>query len=169
MTGNAPAAVVKASDIMSRQVITAAPESPVAAIAKLMLDRGIGAVPVLDDKANIVGIVSDYDLLARPPSDSPRAWWLRLFDDEAVCLEEIAKVRHLKAGDLMVRHVVTLSDQAPLGVIASLMRRRKLRHVPIVRDGKLVGIVSRGDLLDALAQQVGDPPHPEENRRMAGA
>lgn len=151
--------VLTASDIMSREVVTIASGSLVATAAKLMLEQGISSLPVLDDAGHVIGIVSDYDLLAYPPSDSPRAWWLRLFEDEAVCLEDIAKVRHLKIGDLMVRNVVTLSDKTPLGVIASLMRRRKLRHVPIVHDGKLVGIVSRGDLLDALAKQVGALPH----------
>ena len=148
-----------ASDIMSREVVTIASDSSVGSAASLMLQHGVSALPVLDDAAHVVGIISDYDLLARPPSDSPRAWWLRLFDDEAVCLEEIAKVRHLKVGDLMVRHVLTLSDETPLGVIASLMRRRKLRHVPIIQNGKLVGIVSRGDLLDALVKQAGKHAH----------
>ena len=147
-----------ASDIMSRQVVTIASGSPVGIAVKLMLEHGISSLPVLDDARNVIGIVSDYDLLAYPPSDSPRAWWLRLFDGEAVCLEDIAEVRHLKVGDVMVRHVVTLSDETPLGVIASLMRRRKLRHLPIVHDRKLVGIVSRGDLLDALTKQVGHRP-----------
>ena len=158
MTEAASKPTLTASDIMSREVITVASGDSIGAAATLMLEHGVSALPVLDDRAHVVGIISDYDLLTHPPSDSPRAWWLRLFDEEAVCLEEIARVRHLKVGDVMVRHVATLSDEAPLGVIASLMRRRKLRHVPIIHDGKLVGIVSRGDLLDALVKQVRDVP-----------
>jgi len=84
---------------------------------------------------------------------SARGWWLRLFDDEAVCLEEIATARHLKAQDVMTRDVVSVLDQAPIDLLATLMRRHRLKRVPIVREGKLVGIVSRADLLDAL---VGD-------------
>lgn len=158
MTEIAHEAVVKASDIMSKKVITAAPDHPVSTVANMMLVHGIGALPVLDDAAHLVGIVSDYDLLAHPASDSPRAWWLRLFNDDAVCLEEIATARKLKVRDLMVRRVVTLSDETPLGIIAGLMRRQRLRHIPIVRNGRLVGIVSRGDVLDALARQAGDHP-----------
>ena len=158
MTEAASKPTLTASDIMSREIVTIASDSSIGAAATLMLQHGVGALPVLDEGGRVVGIISDYDLLAHPPFDSPRAWWLRLFDEEAVCLEEIARVRHLKVGDVMVRHVATLSDEAPLGVIASLMRRRKLRHVPIIHDGKLVGIVSRGDLLDALVKQVRDVP-----------
>lgn len=144
---------MKVADIMTRQVVTAKPDTSVSAAARLLLDNRIGALPVVDDEARVVGIVSDHDLLRHPPSDSLRAWWLRLFEEDAVCLEDIATARNLKASEVMVRHVETVVDTTPIGVLASLMRRRKLKHVPVVRGGKLVGIVSRGDLLDAL---VGD-------------
>jgi CBS domain-containing protein len=98
----------------------------------------------------LVGIVSEGDLLGRPSKNSPKGWWLRLFSDEAVCLEELATARHLKAEDVMTRHVISISDQAPIDLVASLMHRHRLKRVPVIGDGKLVGIVSRADLLDAL-------------------
>ena len=149
---------MNAADIMTRQVVTAHPDTAVSEIAGLMLANRIGAIPVIDDEARVLGIVSDHDLLRHPPSDSPRAWWLRLFNDDAVCLEDIATARNLSARDVMVRRVATVSDATPIGVLGSLMRRRKLKHVPVLRDGKLVGIVSRGDLLDALVKHREDAP-----------
>jgi CBS domain-containing protein len=144
---------LNAADIMTREVVTVRPDTRVSAVAHLLRDHKISAVPVVDDHDHVVGIISEGDLLGKPPSRSPRGWWLRLFDDEAVCLEEIATARHLKAQDVMTRDVVSVLDQAPMDLLATLMRRHKLKRVPIVRDGKLVGIVSRADLLDAL---VGD-------------
>jgi len=149
---------MKAADIMTRQVVTARPDAAVSEIARLMLTHHIGAIPVVDDEARVVGIVSDHDLLRHPPSDSPRAWWLRLFDENAVCLEDIATARHLKVADVMQRRVRTVSDTTPIGVLGSLMRRRKLKHVPVLHRGKLVGIVSRSDLLDALVAPGEDQP-----------
>lgn len=141
---------MNAADIMTREVVTVRPDTSVSAVAHLLRDHNISAVPVVDDHDHVVGIISEGDLLGKPPSRSPRGWWLRLFDDEAVCLEEIATARHLKAQDVMTRDVVSVLDQAPMDLLATLMRRHKLKRVPIVRDGKLVGIVSRADLLDAL-------------------
>jgi len=151
---------MKAADIMTRQVVTARPETGISEVARLMLTNRIGAIPVVDDDAGVVGIVSDHDLLRHPPSDSPRAWWLRLFDEDAICLEDIATARDLWVRDVMVRPVVTVSQATPIGVLASLMRRRKLKHVPVLQNGKLVGIVSRGDLLDALVAQRAAAPGP---------
>ncbi len=141
---------MKVADIMTREVVTASPDLGLNVIAGLMLEHRIGAVPVVDADGHLAGIVSDHDLLRHPPKDSPGAWWLRLFDDDAVCLEDLATARHRTARDVMMRRVTTVSDDTPVGVLGSLMRRRRLKHVPVMHDGRLVGIVSRGDLLDAL-------------------
>jgi CBS domain-containing protein len=89
-------------------------------------------------------------VLGQPPSQSLRAWWLRLFHDEAVCLEELATARHLKVQDVMTRHVVSVWDDAPIDLVASLMHRHRFKRVPVLRAGKLVGIISRADLLEAF-------------------
>lgn len=151
------AADMNAADMMTRSVVTVRPDTGVSTLARLLLDNKISAVPVIDDQGHLVGIVSEGDLLGRPPAGSPRGWWLRLFDDQAVCLEELATARHLTAQDVMTRPVVSVSERAPLDVVASLMHRRKLKRLPVVRNGKLVGIVSRADLLDALVAGRGEP------------
>ena len=148
------------ADIMTRRVLTVRPETEVSTLARLLLDNNISAVPVVDDEGHVVGIVSEGDLLGRPPAASPRGWWLRLFDEQAVCLEELATARHLTAQQVMTRQVVSVSDDAPVAIGASLMHRRKLKRLPVVRDGRLVGIVSRADLLGALVAGRGEPAGP---------
>ena len=141
-----------AAAIMTTKVVTATPETSVAEIAGLLLEHKISAVPVIDGEQGVVGIVSEGDLLGRPPAGSPRGWWLRLFRENAACLEEIATARHLKARDVMTSPVVTVGEETPIDILATLMRRRRVKRLPIVRDGRLVGIVSRTDVLDALAR-----------------
>jgi len=141
---------MNASDVMTSNVVTVSPDTSVSTLARLLLDHKISAVPVVDEQGQVVGIVGEGDLLGRPSARSLPGWWLRLFNEEAVCLEALATARHLKAKDVMTRHVTSVSDQTPIDLIASLMHRRKLKRVPVIRDGKLVGIVSRADLLDAL-------------------
>jgi CBS domain-containing protein len=142
-----------ASTIMTTKVVAVTPETSVAEIADLLLDHKISAVPIIDDEQHVIGIVSEGDLLGRPPSGSPRGWWLRLFNESAVCLEEIATARHLKARDVMTSPVVIVTEQTPIDILATLMRRHRVKRVPVVKDGRLVGIVSRSDVLDALARK----------------
>ena len=151
---------MNAAEVMTREIVTVRPDTSVGEIAGLLLNHKISAVPVIDDDRHVVGIVSEGDLLGQPPSGSPRAWWLQLFDEGAVCLEEIATARHLKACDVMSKPVVTVVDQTPVDVLATLMRRRRLKRVPVLQEGKLVGIVSRIDLLEALMRRTGMEDQP---------
>ena len=144
---------MNAAEIMTKEVVTVSPDTSVGEIAGLLLDHKISALPVVDDDRHIVGIVSEGDLLGQPPSGSPRAWWLRLFNEGAVCLEEIATARYLTARDVMTKPVVTVVDQTPIDVLATLMRRRRVKRVPVLQDGKLVGIVRRTDFLEALMRR----------------
>lgn len=144
------AAAMKAADIMTKAVVTVGPETSVSEIAGLLLDHGIGAVPVTDENCHVLGIVSEGDLLGHPPAGSPRSRWLRLFDPAALSLEDIATARYRKAREVMTRPAITVVDHTPIAVLATLMHRRRLKRVPVLRDGRLVGIVSRGDVLAAL-------------------
>ena len=136
---------MKAADIMTTAVVAVGPETSVSEIAGLLLDHQISAVPVIDEEQHVLGIVSEDDLLGHPPSDSPRGRWLRLFDPAAVSLEDIASARHRKAREVMTHPAVT--------VLATLMHRRRLKRVPVLQDGSLVGIVSRSDVLEALVRR----------------
>src|ERR1700757_2986958 len=99
---------MNAMEIMTKEVVTVRPDTSIAEIADLRLNHKVTAVPVVGDDRHVVGIVSEGDLLGHPPSGSPRAWWLGLFNDDTVCLEEIATARHLKARDVMTKPVVTV-------------------------------------------------------------
>jgi CBS domain-containing protein len=148
--------IMNVADIMTREVVTLSPDASAATAARLLLEHGISAAPVVDDAGRLVGILSEGDLLARPSKDSPRGRWLRFFEEEAVCLEELATARKLKVKDLMTPHVAAVTDRTPIDVVASLMHRRKLKRVPVLHDRKLVGIVSRVDLLAALIRAGGE-------------
>jgi CBS domain-containing protein len=141
------------ADVMTSPAVMVTADTDVPSIACLLLDHAISAVPVIDDRGNLVGIVSESDLLGRPPLTSTRGSWLRFFDSETVCLENLSSARNFKAKDVMTRHVTSVSDQTPLDLLASLMHRNNLKRVPVVRDGKVVGIVSRTDVLRALIDQ----------------
>jgi CBS domain-containing protein len=141
-----------ASVIMTTEVIAVTPETSVAEIAKMLLEHKISAVPVIDDQQRVIGMVSEGDLLGRPSAGSLRARWLRLFNDSAATLEEIVTARHLKARDVMTGPAVTVGEDTPITVLAGLMRRRRVKRLPVVHNGRLVGIVSRADVLDALAR-----------------
>jgi CBS domain-containing protein len=141
---------MKAADIMTKSVICVRPSTPVSEIAALLLKNGISAVPVLADDDRILGIVSEDDLLRRRAGRRGYSWWLGLLAGGPPQPEEVEKARDLRAEDVMVRRVVTTREEAPLDVVASLLRRYRIKRIPVVRRKKIVGIVSRADLLNAF-------------------
>ncbi len=144
-----------AKDIMTTNVVTVTPETPVPEVARLLLDRKISGVPVVDDSGRVVGIVSEGDLMRRPELDTERSrpWWLQLAMGSREAADEYAKAHGSKAGQVMSRQVVTVDEDTPVGDIARLLEERRIKRVPVVRDGKLVGIVSRANLLQGLAAE----------------
>jgi len=127
--------------IMTSKVVTATLETSVAEIARLLLENKISAVRVIDIENRVLGIVSQGDLSGRPSADSPRARWLKVFNESAASLEEIAIARHLKARDVMTSPAVRVGFQSPIGVLATLMRRRRVKRVPVLDQGGLVDIL----------------------------
>ena len=143
---------MKAKDVMTRSVVTVKPDTSVPEIAALLLDHHISAVPVLDADGGIVGIVSEGDLIHRHETgtERPRSWWLILVSPPKEIANEFAKSRGRHAGDVMTRDVVAVAEETPLGEVAQILEDRRIKRVPVVRDGKLVGIVSRANLLQGL-------------------
>lgn len=142
-----------AKDVMTREVCTVAPDTSVAEIARLLLDRRISGVPVIDAANRLCGIVSEGDLMRRAETGTQRrrAWWLELLSDNRDLAQDYVKSYGLSAKDIMTPTVVTVSEDTSLSDIASSLERNRIKRVPVVRDGKLVGIVSRANLLQALA------------------
>lgn len=144
---------MQARDVMTSPVITAKPTDTVAYVAKTLLEHRIGAVPIVDDEGKVVGIVSEGDLVRRVEAGTERrrSWWLEaLLDDSTLELEYI-KAHGRTAADVMRKPVVTAAPDAPLYEIASLFEGHSIKRVPIVENGQLVGIVSRANLIQAVA------------------
>lgn len=155
-----------AKDVMTTSVVTVPPGADVREVAALFLERRISAVPVVDAQGGLLGIVSEGDLLNRPEAETQhrRSWWLRLFagpDDQA---REYLRVHGRRAEDVMTQEVVTVPEDMPLGKIAALLERHRIKRVPVMRDGKLVGIVSRSNLLQGLAAWRPEAPVKREDR-----
>lgn len=149
---------MKASDVMTKNVVTVAPEVTVADIAKLLLDRRITAVPVVEADGRIVGIVSEADLVRRPETGTTRrrSWWLRLVLGDAVLAEDYVKSHGLTARDVMTRPVVTVPADAPLDTVITVMEKNHIKRVPVVDGRRPVGIISRADVLRAVAARMAD-------------
>jgi CBS domain-containing protein len=145
---------MKARDIMTRDVITVRPGTSVSNIAALMVEKHITGVPVLTDDGRLIGIVSQTDLLHRAEVGTERKhkWWFRMFADSTALAREYAKAHGLKALDIMSRHVVTVGDDAELRDVADILDKRRIKRVPVVEGNRLVGIITRGDLVRALSQ-----------------
>ena len=146
--------------IMTRTVVTAGPNTSVPQIARLLIDHDISAVPVCDGEGRLLGIVSEGDLL-RPfgsRNASRREWWLTHFaegtDLAPDFLDYLRYDRHT-AKDVMTATVHTVREDTPLTEAADLLSRHGVKRLPVLREGRLVGIVSRTDLLRSF---LGGPP-----------
>ncbi len=145
---------MKARDVMVSPVITTKPTASVKEVARMLLTHHISAVPVLDNADKLVGIVSEGDLMRRADlgTERYRSWWLAaLFAEEDALAAEYVKQHSRKVADVMTKRLVTASPETPLNEIAGLLERHSIKRVPIVGNGALVGIVSRANLIQALA------------------
>jgi CBS domain-containing protein len=145
---------MKAQDIMTSDVATVRSETSVRDIAALMMEKHISGAPVVGDDGTIVGIVSEGDLLHRAEVGTERKqeWWFRVFADSDAAAREYAKAHRLAARDVMSRYVISVRDDAELRDVADILDKQRIKRVPVVRDGHLVGIISRRDLVRALSQ-----------------
>ena len=144
---------MQAKDVMTTKVVTVEPDARVEHIAALLLERHISGVPVVDAGGHLLGIVTEGDLMRRPDigTERHRGWWLRLFGDERERASEYARAHGSRAADVMTRNLVTVGEDTPVAEIARLLEEHRIKRVPVVRDGKVVGIVSRANLLHSLA------------------
>ena len=141
-----------ARDLMTPDVVTVPPETPVMAMARLLSDRGISAVPVVDPAGVVLGIVTEADLIRRlaGEEDKPSSWFGALFSDPASQAERFARTHGVTAKDLMTEKVVAVTPETTAAHIAHMMEEQKIRRVVVLEGDKLRGIVSRADLLRAL-------------------
>jgi CBS domain-containing protein len=147
-------------EIMTKELVTATPDTPVTEIAKLLVQHRIGAIPVLAGDGRLVGLVSQTDLAHRSETgtEKRRKWWLEMFADADVRAREYVKSHGLKAADVMTRGINSVSHDASLAEVADVLDTHRVRQVPVMRDGKMIGIISRGDLVRALAELTATAP-----------
>ena len=158
---------MRARDVMVRAVVTASPDTTVEALARLMVNLRISGVPVLDTDGRLVGMVTEGDLLRRVEvgTERRRPRWSEPFSNAQLAAAYI-KSHARRVADIMTCEVFTVDEAATLGEIADLMEAQKVRRVPVVHDGQVVGIVSRADLLKVLASGGAESADEEQDRAL---
>ncbi len=142
---------MKVQDFMTRDVVTVRPDAPIHEAARLMVNHGVSGLPVLDEGGRLVGILSEGDLILRQKPRTQLAWWQVFFSDGERLAREYQKATGLTVAEVMTRSVISLPPDASIESAAALLDEHKIRRVPVVAAGKLAGIISRGDLIKALA------------------
>jgi len=156
---------MRARDIMSTDVVCIESTASVFDAAELLLGAGVSAVPVVNPKGTVVGIVSEADLLRRVEigTAAKKSWLARLVDSGGAAAHDFVAAHGRRITDVMTKEVVTASEDEPLSGLVGLLERHKIKRIPIVRDGgtaggMLAGVVSRSDLLRAVLSREPDQP-----------
>jgi CBS domain-containing protein len=159
---------MRAADVMVRDVVTVHPETSIADAVKLLVDHDISALPVVDQGNRLIGIISEADLIHRVEiaTERQRPWLVESLTAAATLAGEFAKSHGKTVGEIMTQEVVSTSEDASLAEIATLFERKRIKRVPIVRDGMVVGVVSRSNLIQALASAPASPPAEDTDRRI---
>jgi CBS domain-containing protein len=147
--------IMQAKDIMTASVITTSGDISVRDAANLMVENKISALPVADASGKLVGIVSEGDFLRQiqSPQERTKSWWLRMFQSAEDVASDYIKSHARFVHYVITRKVLTVAESDTLSHIAAVLEKDRIKRVPVVRDGKLVGIVSRGNLMQAVAAQ----------------
>ncbi|KAB2919821.1 MAG: CBS domain-containing protein [Hyphomicrobiaceae bacterium] len=145
---------MKARDVMVKDVIKVGPDTTIGEIAAILVRHRISGVPVVGEGDRVIGIVTQTDLAHRSETgtEKRRKWWLEIFADPNAQAREYVKSHGLKARDVMTRVVISVSSDADLAEVADILDTHRIRQAPVMDGGKIVGMISRADLVRALAQ-----------------
>lgn len=152
---------MRAADIMTTKIVSAGPEMSVRLAAGTMVFAGISGMPVIDEDGKLLGIVTEGDLMHRAEIGTgvkPRAWWLEMVASTRELASQYVKEHARKVRDVMSTDVATVTEACPIADIAELLERRRIKRVPVMRDGKVVGVVSRANLIRALVTMAPELP-----------
>jgi CBS domain-containing protein len=150
---------MRASDVMTSNVISVTPDMTVREVARVFVDNGISGAPVLDPDGHVAGMISEGDLLRRSEigtDERARTSWLDLWFASHEARDYI-KTHAVKVREVMTSNVVTVQPEAQLGEVAGILETRHIKRVPVMKAGQLVGIVSRANLVQALASVPDEP------------
>jgi CBS domain-containing protein len=157
---------MKVRDVMTSDVVSVGPEASIDEAVQLMLQRRISGLPVIDHTGELVGVVTEGDFLRRAETGTQRqrSRWIEFFTGPGKLASEYVQTSGRKVHQVMTTDVQTATEDTALEEIVRLMERRRIKRVPILRGQKLVGIVSRANLLRALANVAREvpPPRPED-------
>jgi CBS domain-containing protein len=150
---------MRASDVMTSNVISVTPDMTVREVARMFVDNGISGAPVLDPDGHVAGMISEGDLLRRSDigtEERTRTSWLDLWSASHEARDYI-KTHAVKVRDVMTPGVVSVQPETPLGEVAGILETRRIKRVPVMKAGRLVGILSRANLVQALASVPDEP------------
>jgi len=149
-----------AREIMSREVISISPEEKVDEAARILVENKISGLPVVDANKHVVGIITEKDLIIRA-SELKVPFYITLFDG-IIFLEnpirfnnDVKKYIATQVKDAMTRKVFVVEEDTPISEIVEIMQKRAINRVPVVRNDKLVGIITRNDILKSLVKTNG--------------
>ena len=155
---------MNASEIMTRTVVTVTRSTPIREAIRLMLDHRISGLPVVDAAGKVEGILTEGDLLRRSEiATEKRRWpWLDFLLGPGRTASEYVRTHGRTCEPLMSRDVISVTPETSLAEIVELMKRRHIKRLPVIDNGGLVGIVSRPDLLAAVARALDSPQSPTD-------
>lgn len=165
-------AKMRAKHVMVAPVKVGRADMTVREVAKVLTENGISALPIIDNQGHVVGIVSEGDLIHRAEigTQKHRSWWLSMFVSNIQLAQEYAQAHSKLVRDVMTNEVISVSPETPLTEIAELFERHRIKRVPVCENGGLVGIVTRANLVQAIAtapQKVHDNLNDEQIREKA--
>jgi CBS domain-containing protein len=145
---------MNAKSIMTTPVVTVGPETDVREIAKLMLERHISGVPVVDGSGRVLGVVSEGDLVRRVEAGTANkrhSWWLDFIADPAEQARDYVKAHAATAKEVMSRPAIVVDEDATLNFVAEALEKNHIKRVPVVRNGRVTGIISRANIVQLVA------------------
>jgi len=153
---------MRAHQIMTRSVVTVTPDTTIVDAANLMLQRHVSGLPVVDAAGKLVGIVSEGDFIRRSEigTGRKRGRWLRFILGAGTSAADFVQEHGRKVSDVMTTSPLTITEDTALAEIVDLMEKNNVKRLPVMRDDKVVGIVSRANLLQAVASLARDVPDP---------
>ncbi|MDB5620743.1 CBS domain-containing protein [Tardiphaga sp.] len=153
---------MRAHQIMTRNLITVTPGTSFQAAASIMLENHISGLPVIDTPGELVGIVSEADFLRRSEigTQRRRSRWLQFFTSPGRLADDFVAEQGRTVEDIMTRNPITVGEDTELEEIVSLMERNSIKRIPVVRNKRLVGIVTRSNLLRTVASMAREIPDP---------
>jgi CBS domain-containing protein len=153
---------MQARDVMTLRVISVGADASIMDAVRLMLQNRISGLPVVGSRGELVGIVTEGDFLRRGEIDTQRrrSRWLEFLIGPGRAADEYVRARGRKVEEVMTRDPITITEDTPLTEVVELMERQRIKRLPVVRQGRLVGIVSRANIMHALVSLGRKPEAP---------